>query len=172
MKWRTFSMVTAALLILPLGTYAAQLHQQVDNPQECTTNMTKLAQFQVKHGRKQGRGERMKQLLEQLDLTPEQSQEIEAIKENSRTENEALRQQMQTKHEEMGSEAMPRGLSLLASESTPEQLRQQHQQLQDLHQQSANTRFETMLEVREVLTAEQRTQLAELIAQHRDRKGR
>lgn len=163
MNWRTFSVVTAALLILPLGTYAAQLNQKVNNNQESTTNMIKLAQYQVKHGRKHRRGEGFKRLLEQLDLTPEQSQEIEAIQEKSRTEKETLRQQMQTKHQEMR--------SLFTSDSTPEQLREQHEQLQALHQQLANNRFEMMLQVREVLTPEQRTQMAELMAQRGRKRG-
>ena len=146
MNWRTFSVVTAALLILPLGTYAAQLNQEANKIPESTKNMANLAQYQVKHGRKHLRGEGFKQLLEQLDLTPEQSQQMEAIKEKSRTEKETLRQQMQTKHQEMR--------SLFTSDSTPEQLREQHEQLQALHQQLANNRFETMLQIREILTPE------------------
>lgn len=164
MKWRTFSVATIALLILPLGTYAAQLNQKVNNNQESTTNMLKLAQHQVKHGRKHRRGEGIKRLLEQLDLTPEQSQEIEAIQEKSRTEKDTLRQQIQTKHQEMR--------SLFTSDSTPEQLREQHEQLQALHQQLATNRFEKMLKIREILTPEQRTQMAELMAQRGGKQGR
>ncbi len=163
MKWRTFSVVTAALLILPLGTYAAQINQEANKIPESTTNIVNLAQYQVKHGRKHLRGEGFKQLLEQLDLTPEQSQQMEAIKEKSRTEKETLRQQMQTNHQEMR--------SLFTSDSTPEQLREQHEQLQALHQQLANNRFETMLQIREILTPEQRTQMAELMAQRGRKQG-
>ncbi len=163
MKWRTFSVVAATLLILPLGTYAAQINQKVNNNQESATNMANLAQYQVKHGRKHRRGEGFKRLLEQLDLTADQSQQIEAIQEKSRTEKETLRQQMQTRHQEMR--------SLFTSDSTPEQLREQHEQLQALHQQLANNRFETMLQVREILTPEQRTQMAELMAQWGGKQG-
>ena len=164
MKWRTFSVVTVDLLIIPMGNYAAQLNRQVNNNQESTINTIQLAQYQVKHGRKHLRGEGIKQLLGQLDLTPEQSQEIEAIQEESRTEKETLRQQMQTKHQEMR--------SLFTSDSTTEQLREQHEQLQNLHQQLATNRFETMLQIREVLTPEQRTQIAELMAQRSGKQGR
>ena len=163
MNWRTFSVVTAALLILPLGTYAAQINQEANKIPESTTNTIQLAQYQVKHGRKHLRGEGFKRLLGQLDLTPEQSQEIEAIQEKSRAEKETLRQQMQTKHQEMR--------SLFTSDSTPEQLREQHEQLQALHQELATNRFETMLQVREVLTPEQRTQMAELMAQRGRKQG-
>ena len=61
--------------------------------------------------------------------------------------------------------------SLLANDASEEQLRQQHQNIQGLRQQLGNNRFETMLQVREILTPEQRTQMAELIEQKRGRRG-
>jgi len=42
-------------------------------------------------------------------------------------------------------------------------LRQQHQEVQGLRNQLDNQRFETMLEIRQVLTPEQRTKMAELM---------
>lgn len=164
MKWHTFSVVTAALLILPLGTYAAQSNQQDNYISESSTNMVNVAQYRGKHGRKHGREGGLKKLLEQLNLTTEQSQKIETIQEETRSEKESLRQQLQTKHQELR--------SLLASDSPSEQLREQHQQLQAIHQQLASNRLETMLQVREILTPEQRTQMAELMAQRGEKKGR
>ncbi|WP_019503988.1 Spy/CpxP family protein refolding chaperone [Pleurocapsa sp. PCC 7319] len=164
MNWQTFSVLTATLVILPLGTYAAQPNPEVNSTQEFRTNSVQLAHNHGKHGRKWGRGAGMKKLFQQLDLTSEQSQQIEAIQEQFKTDNETLRQQMQTQHQEMR--------SLMASDATSEQLRAQHQQVQDLHQQLGNNRFETMLQVREVLTPEQRTQMAELMEQHQGKMGR
>jgi Spy/CpxP family protein refolding chaperone len=54
----------------------------------------------------------------------------------------------------------------MATDASTEQLQQQHQQLQNLHQQLGDRRFDTMLQIREVLTAEQRTQLSQLREQH------
>ena len=160
MNWRTFLSVTGALVILPLSTYAAESNQnQITNLQE-QNNMTKIAQHSRQE--KRGRGEGM-QILQQLDLTPEQLQQIEDIQEQSKNQAQALHQQMQTQREEMR--------SLLAADATPEQLQQQHQQTQDLHQRLSDNRFETMLQVREVLTSEQRTQMAELMAQRSERRG-
>ncbi len=162
MNQKTFSALTAALLILPLGTtYAATLNQD-NNAQESMTTMRKIAQNHDKHEKRGDRGERMDKLLEQLDLTPEQSQKIEAIQNQSKTDTEALRSQMETQHQEMR--------SLLASDASTEQLRQQHQQVEKLHQQLDNNRFETMLRIREVLTSEQRAKIAELMEQHRDKR--
>ena len=147
MNWRIFSAVTA-LLFIPLGAYAAV-------PDE-TSNMQNPINMEIAQmsGDKRGRGRGMERLFQELELSDEQSEQIEAIRSESETENEALRQQMQTERQQMR--------SLLAEETSTEQLQQQHQQLQDLEQQLGDRRFTTMLEIREVLTPEQRAELAEL----------
>lgn len=155
MNWRTFSAVTAAMLIVPWGTYAAKANLEIN--EDSTIQLS-----QMKHDKRGGRGRGMERIMQQLNLTPEQSEQIKAIKEQSKTQTQALMQQMQTSREEMR--------SLLASDSSPEQLREQHQAVQNLHQELSTNRFETMLEMREVLTPEQRTQMVELIEQRRDRK--
>lgn len=162
MKRSIFAAVATALVILPLGVNAAQTNLEPNSIQEPSL-ITQLAQNQMKQGKRMGRGDRMEKFLQQLELTPEQSQQIETIQEQSRTENETLWQEMQTNHEQMQ--------SLLSSDASPEQLRQQHQQVQALRQQLGDNRFETMLEVREILTPEQRTQMAELMEQHRGQRG-
>ncbi|HEY9767545.1 MAG TPA: Spy/CpxP family protein refolding chaperone [Coleofasciculaceae cyanobacterium] len=155
MNWRTFSAVTAAMLIVPWGTYVARA-----NPEISEENLT-MQLSQMKHDKRGSRGRGMERLMQQLNLTPEQSEQIKAIKEQSKTETQALMQQMQTSRQEMR--------SLLASDSSPEQLRDRHQAVQNLHQELGTNRFETMLEIREVLTPEQRTQMAELIEQRREK---
>ncbi|MCG5058230.1 MAG: Spy/CpxP family protein refolding chaperone [Limnoraphis sp. WC205] len=99
-------------------------------------------------------GDRMGRMFEQLNLSAEQQQQIDSIKEQRKASSEGLRQQMQAAMEQMR--------SLQASNASADQLRQQHQQIQQLHQQMGNQRFEAMLEIREVLTTEQRAKLAEL----------
>lgn len=156
MNWRTFSAVTAAVLILPIGTYAAQAQ---DNNSRGNSTME---WSHHKHNRKQGMRGGINKLVQQLDLTSEQSDQIKAISEQSETENQALFEQLQTNRQEMQ--------SLLASNADPEQLRANHQNLQNLRQELGNNRFETMLKIREVLTPEQRTQMAELMSQRRGRR--
>ena len=160
MNWRTFSAMTAAMLILPLGigTYAARANS---NNGESTMEWS---QSQNKHGDKMGRRGGITKLMQQLDLTSEQSAQIEAIQERSKTDNQALWQQMQTNRQEMQ--------SLLSSNASTEELRATHQNVQNIQQELGNNRFETMLEIREVLTPEQRTQMAELMSQHRGRRFR
>jgi len=100
-------------------------------------------------------------LFEQLNLSAEQSQRIQAIQEQSRTGSEGLHQQLQQAHEKLR--------ELMATNTSADQLRQQHQQVQNLKQQLDNRRFESMLAVREVLTSQQRAQLAQLEQEHRGR---
>ncbi|MCC0178970.1 Spy/CpxP family protein refolding chaperone [Waterburya agarophytonicola K14] len=161
MNWKTFIVATGALAILPLGIHAAQVNSEVNDIHE-TNNMRHFAQ-RIKHGKRGDRGQVMNKLLQQLDLTEEQSQSIETIRSRSQTTAEDLHEQMKAEHQEIK--------SLLTSDADTEQIRQQFQETQALHQQLGNNRFETMLEIREVLTSEQRAKIAELMEQHQGRKG-
>lgn len=152
MNWRTTSVATAALLSIPVGAYAASQNIETSSVQNSVMQIA-----QAKYGSKRGRGRGMDRLYEQLELSDEQSLQIEAIRDESHTENKALYQQLQTNTREMQ--------SLLASNADTEQLQQQLQQLQDLKQQLSDRRFQTMLDIREVLTPEQRAQWGELIEQ-------
>ena len=157
MNWR-IPAITAAMLILPLGTYAAQPNSHNEG------STMEWSQSQNKHGNKMGRRGGIGKLMQQLDLTSEQSAQIEAIQEQSQNEKQALWQQMQTNRQAMQ--------SLLSSNASTEELRATHQDTQNIQQELSNNRFETMLEIREVLTPEQRTQMAELMSQHRGRRFR
>lgn len=53
--------------------------------------------------------------------------------------------------------------SLWANNASNGELRQQYHQMQRLRQKMGDRRFEAMLEMREVLTSEQRTKMAQLI---------
>ncbi len=165
------SAIATALLISPVAVNAASLNWETNDFPESRpalriserSPVTQLAHNNFHQGKRRGGYGGMKKVLEQLNLTPEQSQQIEAIHERFHSDNETLYQEMRTNHQEMR--------SLLASDASEEQLRQQHQNIQGLRQQLGNNRFETMLQVREILTPEQRTQMAELMEQKRGRRG-
>ena len=150
------SAIAAAVLISPLAIDVLASKAE-------TNRISQSPVAQLAHGRGIGRHGAMKQVLEQLNLTPEQSQKIDGIHEQFQSENKTLFQEMRTNHQEMR--------SLLASDASDEKLRQQHQKNQDLRQKLGSNRFETMLQVREILTPEQRTQMAELMEQKRGRRG-
>lgn len=147
-----FFVLTTSLLILPVSINASNLKST--NPHLLESD-TLLAQNYFHHSKRRGNGKRLKKLLQQLDLTPQQSEQIKAIRDRFERENETLDEAISTQHQEMR--------SLLANElASSQELKQKHQQLQNLHLELSNNRFQNMLEVREVLTPEQRRQLAEL----------
>ena len=154
MNWRIPAII-AAITILPLGANAAMA-------QNIGENTTMEWSQQNKHADRCGMRGGIDRLVQQLDLTSEQSEQIEAIKEQSETENQALFEQLQTNRQEMQ--------SLLTSDAAREQLQANHQEGQNLRQELGDNRFETMLEIREVLTSEQRAQMMELMTRRRGRK--
>jgi len=163
MNWKTLALTAGALLILPISINAAESYQTNQNRGiENMENMRHHAHG-AKRGRRGNRGQKMERMLQQLDLTPEQSQQIEIIKERSQTATEGLREEAQTQKDEMQ--------ALLASDATTEEIRGQHQEAQNLRQQLDSNRLETMLEIREILTPEQRAKMLELKESRQGRRS-
>lgn len=154
---RTVLLSALPVLLLAGGTFAVA--QSNSDSFRVAQQPIEAEEEGPRHGRRHG-GDRW---LEQLDLSAEQSEQIQTIKEQARANSEGLHQQMEQEKEELR--------SLLASDATADQLRQQHQQVQTLKMQLGDRRFETMLAVREVLTPEQRTELAELAEARGERRG-
>ncbi|GCE96191.1 hypothetical protein NIES46_42590 [Arthrospira platensis NIES-46] len=106
-------------------------------------------------------GPRKGQSFDSLSLTPQQQEQMQAIRDRAATSSERQRQELQASREQMR--------SLQQSNASPEQLRQQRQRIQELSRALSDQRFDTMLEMREVLTPEQRSQLQERMG---ERPGR
>ena len=103
------------------------------------------------------------QWLQSLDLNDDQWGRIRAIYQQSTEDTRRLRQQLQVEREQM--------YSLLTSDVDADQILPIHQRIQSLRQDLEDRRFEALLEVREVLTLEQRIQVAEALQQYRGRRG-
>lgn len=159
-KNQTLIAAIVALTFLPLSAYAAQNHVGINSAPD-SSDMGNLAQ-RVKHGKRGHRGHKIDKLIQKLDLTPEQSTQVNTIQEESKQTAETLKQQMRSQHEKMK--------SLLVSEANEAEIRTQYQETQKLHQQLSNNRFETILKLREVLSTEQKAKLTELMEKHRGRK--
>ena len=167
MKLRTIVPLVAAAVILPVSAFSAYSFQ--GNSQENLTAQSNLdfrqgvrgnRQFAHRHG---GGRERGMAWLEQLDLSDEQKAEIKAIHEEAKADTEDLRGEMKEAKEEMK--------NLFANDASENQLRAQHRVVQSLHQELGTKRFETMLDVRRVLTPEQRARMVELRQQRRENSG-
>ncbi len=155
MNWRAFSIIALGGLIVPMTAFAA-IHPELHSSEAESSQLV----AQSPRGEKSGRGsENGPPWLQELNLTAEQSERIKAIHQESKEGSQDLREQMKAAKEEME--------TLMANGASAEQLRQQHQQMQNLHQQLSDRRFEAMLKVNEVLTPEQRSQLTQLKEQRR-----
>lgn len=101
----------------------------------------------------------MPRWIGELNLTPDQMQQMQAIR--SRYQNQISQRAQALRQAE--SELQ----QLMASNADTNQIRTKHNQVQSLRQQLAQVRFESMLEMRQVLTPEQRRQLAQRMNQRR-----
>ncbi len=103
-------------------------------------------------------------LLQQLNLSQEQMQQVENIRNQYQSQFQSQMEQMRTERERMG--------SLLASDASEGDLRNQHNKMTQLHQKIGEMRFNQMMEIRRVLTSEQRRQMAQLMQQRGPGGGR
>ncbi len=160
MNWRIISTVTAATLILPLSAFALQNKPSVNHTQ---VEASVIAQRMDSGSFRERASERRQQLQRELNLTSEQSEKIREIHAQAKEDMQSLHNNLKEQKEEMR--------SLLASNANTNRLRQQHERIQVLKERFDDQRFETMLDVREVLTPEQRSQMAELMPQGGKRHG-
>lgn len=99
------------------------------------------------------------QLLDALNTSPEQKQKIQSIRQEYQ---EKLRQQQEQLR------VIQQELSQLMATNAPEnQLREKHNQFMKVREDIGEAQFDMMLKMREVLTPEQRSQLAEIVQQRR-----
>ena len=105
-------------------------------------------------------GDRSERLIEELDLTDTQVEQIRALRQENQGEMQRLHQNLRTEREALH--------DLMAGEATEAELRTQHDEIQTRHREIADQRFENMLAVREVLTPEQRAELGQLMEQRRE----
>ncbi len=155
MKRRTISTLAALSLAIPISSYALISQAQTDSnfSETDTTILSQRPPEATPYRGRKNRGRGWERMLQQLDLTSEQREKIDEIQEESRREYKALRQEIRDSHQEMQ--------SLLASDASNGELKKQHRAMQRLRQKMGDRRFETMLEIREVLTPEQRAQMAQ-----------
>lgn len=109
------------------------------------------------------RGGGQQRWIEQLNLTPQQQQEIQAIRDR-------YEQDMQAKKEQMN-QAMSELRQMMAGNASDRDLRNKHNEVVRLRQQMGEMRFEQMLAMRNVLTPEQRQQFNQLMEEGRQNRG-
>ncbi len=116
-----------------------------------------VAQSENAPGDYRGRG--MGGNLDALNLTPEQRQQLQAVRQQYQSRIEQTRNQLRTAKEELR--------QMMSGTASEEQIRAKHQQVRELENQLASLRFESMLAMRSILTPQQRQSLATQMQQRR-----
>jgi len=107
------------------------------------------------------KGNRREAFLQQLNLTPQQTQQIKALQDQTQSNRKANMQQLQQLNQEMQ--------TLLSGNAANFQITAKFDQIQALRQQYARERFEQTLKVREILNPEQRQKFSQLMQSKRDK---
>ena len=108
---------------------------------------------------------RRKKLIGSLNLDSSQQQQMQTIKSKYQPQIRNLRENIRSERKKLA--------NMMKSNDSVSDLRVQHQKIIDLDQKIHNLRFEIMLEMRDILTTEQRQQLVESMEEFRaNRRGR
>ncbi|MFB2837895.1 Spy/CpxP family protein refolding chaperone [Floridanema evergladense] len=91
--------------------------------------------------------------IQKLNLTAEQAQRMQTISDKYKNQIVESTKALRQAQFELG--------QMLGSDATIDSLRQKHRQVEALKQKVGNLRFESILEMREVLNPEQRRQVAQ-----------
>lgn len=101
--------------------------------------------------------------MEALDLTPEQVEQMQDIRNRYQPQMKEKRDEMQTARESLH--------NLMMSDASSEEVQGQYEQVSRVREEMARLHFESMLEMREVLTPEQRQEFGDMMEQRRGSRG-
>lgn len=129
-----------------------------EKPMLNTTNTTIQMAQNTATNKQRGEGKKDK-LMEKLNLTSQQQQQMESIRSKYEPQINSIRQQMRTEREKMS--------TMMANSESQNSLRAQHQSITALNQKMQNLRFESMLEMQQILTPQQRQQFSQMMGERR-----
>jgi Spy/CpxP family protein refolding chaperone len=98
--------------------------------------------------------------LEQLNLSEPQKQQISSIRQKYRGQIEQLQEKARVTQKEL--------FDMMAGTESVSAIRSKREEAASLREELGNLRFESMLEMREVLTPQQRAQVAQRLQQRRE----
>lgn len=146
----------SALALVILSLSGAGTVMAAPKPFSSSTSETVAQQVPRRQGQLERGGER---LLQQLNLTPEQTQQLEALRQRHEVETAPYRSQLQQIKQELQ--------TLMRNNASEDQLRAKHREMQQLMQQMGEAQFSHQLEMRRVLTPEQQQLMMELMQEQR-----
>ena len=153
--------ITAAIALSVGGSLAIAKPPERANFPLLTSPPQSVAQEtrQPRHQQLQQRGFPGGRLMEQLNLSKEQKQQISTIRQKYQRQTQQLREEIRSERQKLQ--------DMMAGTATEAEIRRQHPQVAQLNQTIHNLHFEGMLQTRQVLTPEQRRQFAQLMQQRR-----
>ncbi len=98
-------------------------------------------------------------IFRELNLSPEQTRQIQAIRDRYQGQLEQHKRAMRQEQQQLR--------SLMAGNASTEQIREQFRQLQAARQTLSEVQFNSFLEIRAVLTPQQRRKFAEIMGNRR-----
>lgn len=141
-----------AVLMLSLGGAMALVNPNFLGSQAIAQNT---------EDQREGRPDRGKaRLIQELNLTPDQTQRLQAIQDQSQVQISQRKQAARQARQEL--------VDLMAGTAPESQVREKYRQVEALKQQAEDARFDSLLAMREVLTPEQRRQFAERMQDRRE----
>ena len=140
-----------SLLLLSLGGVVA-----IGKPHSNALTPNILQNFEERPPQQRDRPK----LMEELNLGQAQQERLQGIQSKYKDRIDSLQEGL--------SESTQQFRSLMISNIDSGQIRNKHQEVQQLQQQLEDLRLESMLEMREVLTPAQRSRFAQMMAQRKD----
>lgn len=149
-------MLIAALVIFASGTNGVLANSILTEDGSATFSNAPLLAQKPRGGRAGSQ-----RLIEQLNLSNEQVRQLQAIRQKYEQRMNPLMEKMRSSDNQLR--------QLLASDASADQIRTKRQEVVTLRRQVSDMRFESMLEMRNVLTLDQRRQFAQLMQQRHQR---
>lgn len=139
-----------AVLALSLGTTVAlaQAHPQLF--------AQTVAQNQ---GQWHGHGGGPQQFMQELGLSQQQVEQMQAIKNKYKSQTAQQRQALRQAEQELR--------NMIAGTASADEIRQKHNEVRALRQQLEDANFASLLEIREIMTPEQRAKFAQIMQNRR-----
>jgi len=110
-------------------------------------------------GMKEKMEARFKEVSKELNLTPEQEEQLKKHRTQSREKMKEFRKKIAGKREEFGKEVQKQELDM-------EKINQLNSELKIMHSEMQDNRLKGILEIRNILTPEQFTKFKEFIGKH------
>lgn len=147
------SILTLAMISTPVLANSASIQSTItqEYAQAGTTTPSPTPRSERKRG----------DVFEQLNLTDTQKQQISSIRQKYRPNMDQTSERLRTSQQELQ--------QLMASNAPRDRILSKYQQVSNLRQDMERMRFQSMLDIRDVLTTAQRQQLDQMMDKRRSR---